>query len=52
MRTSQGASIYQAIVQTDEWLEVDESKILGVNVGGDLVEYHSIGRLKRYDDEW
>lgn len=21
-------------------------------MGGYLVEYHSIGRLKRYDDEW
>lgn len=50
MRTSQGTSIYQALVQTGKWLGVDESKMLGLSMRGDPVEYPSIGRLKRYGD--
>lgn len=33
VRTSQGTSIYQALVQTGEWLEVDESKMPGLGMG-------------------
>jgi len=52
VRNSQAASIYQAFVATGEWLGVDESSMPTFIMGGDLPEYRSVQRLKRYDDKW
>ena len=52
VRNSQAASIYQAFVATGKWFGVDESSMPTFTIGGDLPEYRSVQRLKRYDDSW
>ncbi|KAG0638147.1 hypothetical protein HOY80DRAFT_1048643 [Tuber brumale] len=50
VRNSQVASIHQAFVQTGEWLGVDGSTMQTFLMGGDLPEYRSVQRLKRYNE--
>ena len=52
MRASQAAFIYQALVRTGEWLEVDESMMLGSGIRGDRVEHCSVRELKWRYDKW
>ncbi|RPA95971.1 hypothetical protein L873DRAFT_1696044 [Choiromyces venosus 120613-1] len=52
IRTSQVASICQALAQTGEWLEVDESSIPVLVTLAGRKEYRSIRRFKRCDDQW
>ena len=53
MRASQAAFIYQALVQTGEWLEADESMMLGPGIRGDRMEHRSVRGLKwRYDERY
>jgi len=52
VRTSQAASICQALAQTGEWLEVDESSIPALVTKSERTEHRSIRRFKRVDDYW
>jgi len=52
VRASQAAFIYQALVRTGEWLEVDESMMLGSGIRGDRVEHCSVRELKWRYDKW
>ncbi|KAG0133732.1 hypothetical protein HOY82DRAFT_251854 [Tuber indicum] len=52
VRTSQAASICQALSQTGEWLEVDQSSIPGLVRLAERAERRSIRRFKRHDDQW
>ncbi|PUU72270.1 hypothetical protein B9Z19DRAFT_1138313 [Tuber borchii] len=52
LRTSQAGSIYQALVQSGEWLEVDKSSIPELAILPESGEHDSIGWFKRYDDQW
>ncbi|PUU78737.1 hypothetical protein B9Z19DRAFT_1083504 [Tuber borchii] len=52
VRTSQAASICQALAQTGEWLEVDESSIPSFVTMVERVDHRSIRRFKRCDDRW
>jgi len=52
VRTSQAASICQALAQTGEWLEADESSIPEFVTLVERVDHRSIRRFKRCDDHW
>ncbi|RPA97816.1 hypothetical protein L873DRAFT_1836217 [Choiromyces venosus 120613-1] len=52
IRTSQVASICQALAQTGEWLEVDESSIPALVTLAEREECRSVRRFKRCDDQW
>lgn len=52
VRTSQAASICQALAHTGEWLEVDESSIPSLVTLAERAEHRSIRRFKRCDDHW
>lgn len=52
VRTSQAGSIYQALAQSAEWLEVDKSSIPELAILPEIEEHDSIGWFKRCDDQW
>ncbi|KAG0635947.1 hypothetical protein HOY80DRAFT_397563, partial [Tuber brumale] len=51
VRTSQAGSIYQALAQSGEWLEVDKSSIPELAMLPEGGEHHSVGWFKRCDDQ-
>ncbi|PUU72273.1 hypothetical protein B9Z19DRAFT_1171159 [Tuber borchii] len=52
LRTSQAGSIYQALAQSGEWLEVDRSSVPELAILPESGEHDSIGWFKRCDDQW
>ncbi|RPA95482.1 hypothetical protein L873DRAFT_1845944 [Choiromyces venosus 120613-1] len=52
VRTSQMRSICHTLAQSGEWLEVDESSILGLVMMSECGEHRSVRQFKRHDDRW